>query len=128
MGEMRFGSKERDGEAFFRTVNAYVKHRISVSVGGVGVSPVDVKDATSVICMADTDDTLSVYFRGDFMPHNCLVTGTPLDWIWNLAYHLTVIRRQLDGKGQEEVTMDDVAHTIMMALMLPKIQESSDED
>ena len=112
------------------TVRVWPKDKrpqMHIKIDGPGVNPVDIDGATTIVAMVDTDEELTVYFRGGLVPRHSQVTQTLLDWIWNLAYHLTVIKRQLDDRGQEEVTMDDVEHTILSALMLPEIKEISDE-
>ena len=129
MSTVKFESKEtesREGGSVFRTIRTKEKRMIRVRIDGEDVRPIDFENATSVIAIAEGKDGVNVYFRGEFVPDDPLVVDSPLDWIWSLAYHLTVIMKRLHG-DESETTYEDTKSTILTALLMPELM-GDDED
>ena len=75
---------------------------------------------TIVIAIVEGESGTSVYFRGNFVPNDPLVIDSPLDWLWHLAHHLTVIRKRLNG-DESDATYEDVRRTLSNAILMPEI-------
>lgn len=91
---------------------------ISVDVTGQTMTDLHLKDKRSVIVICDTDDdAINVYFRGRFnTPRGEVSNGSPLQWIWHLAYHLTVVQKRISG-DESDVTDHDVDMTLVQAML-----------
>lgn len=89
---------------------------ISVDVVGQTMTDLHLEDRRSVIVICDTeDDGIACYFRGQLAtPGGEVSSGSPLRWLWHLAYHLTVINKWLRG-DESDVTDYDVDMTLMEA-------------
>lgn len=92
--------------------------RFSVDVVGETATPVHLEDRNTVIVICDDDDDgIRVYFRGRFAtPVGEVSSGTPLQWLWHLAYHLTTVKKKLRGDASE-VTDHDVDMTLVQAMI-----------
>lgn len=92
--------------------------RFSVDVVGETSTPVHLEDRKTVIVICDDDDYgIRVYFRGQFAtPVSKASNGTPLQWLWHLAYHLTKVAKSLHGDSSE-VTDHDVDMTLVQAMI-----------
>lgn len=119
MSRVNFESKDtksmEDGN-FFRMTSKDEYARIHVRIDGEGVRPIDFDDATSVIAIVEGESGTSVYFRGNFVPNDPLVIDSPLDWLWHLAHHLTVIKKRICG-DESETTYEDTRKTLLTALL-----------
>lgn len=91
--------------------------RFSVDVVGRTSTPVHLKDRNTVIVICDDGDGIKVHFRGNFAtPVGKVSNGTPLQWLWHLAYHLTKVEKSLRG-DESEVTDHDVDMTMVQAML-----------
>ena len=128
MSRVNFESKDaksmEDGNFFRVTSKDYA--RIHVRIDGEGVRLVDFDDATSVIAIVEGESGTSVYFRGNFVPNDPLVIESPLDWLWHLAHHLTVIRKRFRG-DESETTYDDTRSTLVSALLIPTLMDDNED-
>ena len=91
--------------------------RFSVDVVGETATPVHLKDRRTVIVICDDgDDGVKVYFRGQFAtPTGEVSSGSPLQWLWHLAYHLTTVMKRLKG-DTSDVTDHDVDMTLVQTM------------
>lgn len=123
MSKVNFEAKDsesREDGNFFRVVSKEVSPKIRVRIDGEGVRQVEQESATSVIAIVEDEDGIVVYFRGNFVPNDPLVIDSPLDWLWYLAHHLTVIMKRLRG-DESESTYEDAKTTLTNALLMPEI-------
>lgn len=92
--------------------------RISVDVTGQTMTDLHLKNKRSVIVICDTeDDGITVYFRGRFdTPVGEVSNGSPLQWLWHLAYHLTAIQKWVNH-DESEVTDQDVDTTLFQTMI-----------
>lgn len=92
--------------------------RFSVDVVGETATPVHLKDRRTVIVICDDgDDGVRVYFRGQFAtPSSEVSNGSPLQWLWHLAYHFTKVAKRLKG-DTSEITDHDVDMTLIEAML-----------
>lgn len=100
--------------------------RFSVDVVGKTATPVHLKDRNTVIVICDDDDDgIKVYFRGRFAtPVGEVSSGTPLQWLWHLAYHLTTLKKKLKG-DMSEVTDHDVDMTLVQTMIESPLRPSA---
>lgn len=91
---------------------------ISVDVTGQTMTDIHLAGKHSVIVICDSDDDgINVYFRGLFAtPGGNVSNGSPLCWLWHLAYHLVVVEKRLHG-DRSEVTDHDVDMTLIQAML-----------
>lgn len=91
---------------------------ISVDVTGQTMTDIHLTEKHSVIVICDSDDDeIIVYFRGRFdTPDGKVSNGSPLCWLWHLAYHLTVVKKKIYG-DDSEVTDHDVDMTLIQAML-----------
>ena len=91
--------------------------RFSVDVVGKDATPVHLKDRRTVIVICDDgDDEIKVYFRGKFTtPIGEVSSGSPLHWLWHLAYHLTTVMKRVKG-DTSNVTDHDVDMTLVQTM------------
>lgn len=89
----------------------------SVDVVGKTATPVHLKDRRTVIVICDDgDDGVKVYIRGQFAtPIGEMSNGSPLQWLWHLAYHLTTVAKRVKG-NTSEVTDHDVDMTLVQTM------------
>ena len=89
-----------------------------MDVVGKTATPVHLKKRSTVIVICDDDDNgIKVYFRGRFnTPVGEVSSGTPLQWLWHLAYHLTVVAKRTKG-DESEVTDHDVDMTLVQTMI-----------
>ena len=123
MSRVNFESKNsesREDGDFFRVVKKNENAKIHVRIDGEGVRLIDFDDATSVIAIVEGESGTGVYFRGNFVPNDPLVIDSPLDWLWHLAHHLTVIRKRLRG-DESEATYEDARRTLSNAILMPEL-------
>lgn len=97
----------------------------SVDVVGETATPVHLKDRRTVIVICDDgDDGIKVYFRGRFnTPVGEVSNGSPLQWLWHLAYHLTTVAKRVKG-DTSEVTNRDVDMTLIQATIKSPLKPS----
>lgn len=91
--------------------------RFSVDVVGTTATPVHLKRRRTVIVICDSNDGgIKVYFKGLFAtPDGEVSNGSPLQWLWHLAYHLTTVMKRLEG-DYSEVTDHDVDMTLVKTI------------
>lgn len=91
--------------------------QFSVDVVGTTATPVHLKGRRTVIVICDDDDVkIKVYFKGRFAtPVGEVSNGSPLQWLWHLAYHLTAVMKRLKG-DESEVTDHDVDMTLIQTM------------
>lgn len=89
----------------------------SVDVVGRTATPVHLKKRRTVIVICDDDDNkIKVYIRGQFStPVGEVSNGSPLLWLWHLAYHLTTVAKRVRG-DTSEVIDHDVDMTLVQAI------------
>ena len=89
----------------------------SVDVVGRTATPVHLKKRRTVIVICDdADGEIKVYFRGRFTPPiGELSSGSPLQWLWHLAYHLTTVAKRMKG-DESRVTDHDVDMTLVQTM------------
>lgn len=99
--------------------------RFSVDVVGETATPVHLKNRKTVIVICDDgDDGVKVYFRGQFAPPIGEVSsGSPLQWLWHLAYHFTTVMKRLKG-DESEVTDHDVDMTLVQTMLESPLRPS----
>lgn len=99
--------------------------RFSVDVVGQTSTPIHLKDRNTVIVICDNDDRIKVHFRGRFAtPIGEVSNGSPLQWLWHLAYHLTMVNKRLGG-DESEVTDHDVDMTMVQAMLESPLKPSA---
>lgn len=92
--------------------------QFSVDVVGATATPIHLKGRRTVIVICDDDDDeVKVYFRGRFAPPTGVISnGSPFQWLWHLAYHLTTVMKKLEG-DTSRVTDHDVDMTLVQAMI-----------
>lgn len=86
--------------------------QFSVDVVGETATPIHLKGRKTVIVICDDDDGIKVHFRGRLAsPIGEMSNGSPLQWLWHLAYHLTTIKKRING-DESEVTDRDTGMTL----------------
>lgn len=89
----------------------------SVDVVGTTATPIHRMRRRTVIVICDDGDGIKVYFRGRFTaPIGDVSNGSPLQWLWHLAYHLTTVMKRLEG-DTSEVTDHDVDMTLVQTML-----------
>lgn len=119
MSTVRPEPKDADDKqdcSFFRMMRKEEGPRIRIRIDGEDVRPVDLDDVTTAIVIVEDERGTNVYFRGNFVPDNPLALDSPLDWIWTLAHHLTIIRKRIHG-DESETTYEDTRKTLLTALL-----------
>lgn len=99
--------------------------KFSVDVVGTTATPVHLKGRKTVIVICDNnDDEIKVYFKGRLdTPNGEVSNGSPLQWLWHLAYHLTTVMKRLEG-DYSEVTDHDVDVTLMKTIRESPLRQS----
>lgn len=99
--------------------------RFNVNVVGATATPVHLKGRKTVIIICDSDDDgIKVYFKGRLAtPDGKVSNGSPLQWLWHLAYHLTTVMKRLDG-DRSEVTDHDVDVTLIKTMYESPFRQS----
>lgn len=95
------------------------RQSISVDVIGQTMTNLHLRDRDTVIVICDEDDGdgVRVYFRGRLAsPVGEMSSGSPLQWLWHLAYHLTTIDKRING-DESEVTDHDVDMTLVQTML-----------
>lgn len=91
--------------------------RFSVDVVGETATPVHRVGRRTVIVLCDEDDGVKVYLRGRFAtPVGEVSNGSPLQWLWHLAYHLTFVTKRTKG-DESPVTDHDVDMTLLQTML-----------
>lgn len=93
--------------------------QFSVDVVGTTATPIHLKRRRTVIVICDDgdDDEIKVYFRGRFAaPVGDVSNGSPLQWLWHLAYHITTVMKRLEG-DTSMVTDHDVDMTLVQTVV-----------
>ena len=90
----------------------------SVDVAGETATPVHRVGRRTVIVICDDGDYgIKVYLRGRFAsPVGETSNGSPLQWLWHLAYHLTLVAKRTKG-DESEVTDHDVDMTLVQTML-----------
>lgn len=90
--------------------------QFSVDVVGTTATPIHLKGRRTVIVICDDGDNIKVYFRGRFAsPVGDMSNGSPLQWLWHLAHHLTTVMKRFGG-DTSMVTDYDVDMTLIQAM------------
>lgn len=90
--------------------------QFSVDVVGTTATPIHLKRRRTVIVICD-DDEIKVYFRGRLAtPVGDVSNGSPLQWLWHLAYHITTVMKRLEG-DLSNVTDHDVDMTLVETML-----------
>lgn len=94
------------------------RQSISVDVTGQTMTDLHLRDRDTVIVICDSEDNgINVYFRGRFAtPVGEVSNGSPLQWLWHLAYHLAVVQKRING-DESEVTDQDVDTTLFQTMI-----------
>lgn len=92
--------------------------QFSVDVVGTTATPIHLKGRKTVIVICDDgDDEIKVHFRGRFAtPIGDVSNGSPHQWLWHLAYHLTTVMKRMEG-DTSRVTDRDVDMTMVQAMI-----------
>lgn len=89
------------------------RQSISVNVTGQTMTDMHLRDRETVIVLCDEDDGVKVYLKGRLAsPVGEMSNGSPLQWLWHLAYHLATITKRISG-DESRVTDDDVNRILM---------------
>jgi len=89
------------------------KQSISADVTGQTMTDIHLRDRDTVIILCNEDDGVKVYLRGRLStPVGEVSNGSPLQWLWHLAYHLATIDKRIHG-DESEVTDNDVDKTLI---------------
>ena len=91
--------------------------QFSVDVVGTTATPIHLKKRRTVIVICDNDDDeIKVYFKGLFAtPVGEVSNGSPLQWLWHLAYHFTAMMKRLNG-DDSDVTDREVDMTLVRTM------------
>lgn len=94
------------------------RQSINVDVTGQTMTDLHLCGKHSVIVICDSEDNgIDVYFRGRLAtPVGEVSNGSPLQWLWHLAYHLAVVQKWIDG-DESEVTDQDVDTTLFQTMI-----------
>ena len=100
------------------------RQSISVDVTGQTMTDIHLRDRETTIVLCDEDDGVKVYLRGKLAtPIGEVSNGSPLQWLWHLAYHLTVVARRTKG-DESEVTDHDVDMTLVQTMLESPLKPS----
>ena len=92
------------------------RQSISVDVTGQTMTDLHLRDRDTVIVICDDGDGVKVYFRGRLAaPVGKMSSGSPLQWLWHLAYHLATIDKRING-DESEVADHDVDMTLVKTM------------
>lgn len=99
--------------------------QFSVDVVGTTATPIHLKGRKTVIVICDDgDDEIKVHFRGRFnTPVGDVSNGSPLQWLWHMAYHLATVMKRLEG-DPSDVTDLDVDMTMVQAMIESPFRQS----
>lgn len=90
--------------------------KFSVDVVGRTATPIHLKGRRTVIVICDDEDDIKVYLRGQVAaPVGDVSNGTPYQWLWHLAYHLTTMMKGFEG-DTSMVTDSDVDMTLVQTM------------
>ena len=93
------------------------KQSISADVTGQTMTDIHLRDRDTVIILCDEDDGVKVSLRGRLStPIGETSNGSPLQWLWHLAYHLATIDKRING-DESEVTDHDVDMTLVQTML-----------
>lgn len=93
------------------------RQSISVDVTGQTMTDLHLSHRDTVIVICDDGGGVKVYFRGRLAtPVDEMSNGSPLQWLWHLAYHLATITKRIVG-DKSEVTDHDVDMTLVQAML-----------
>lgn len=100
------------------------RQSISVDVTGQTMTDLHLRDRDTVIVICDDGDGVRVYFRGRLAsPVGEMSSGSPLQWLWHLAYHLTTIRKRING-DESKVTDHDIEMTLVETMLESPLRPS----
>lgn len=101
------------------------RQSISADVTGQTMTDLHLRDRDTVIVICDEDDGVKVYFRGRLAaPVGKMSNGSPLQWLWHLAYHLTTIDKRING-DESDVTDHDVDMTLVKTMFESPLRSRS---
>lgn len=101
------------------------RQSISVDVTGQTMTDLHLRDRDTAIVICDDGDGVKVYFRGRLAsPVGKMSSGSPLQWLWHLAYHLTAIGKRING-DESEVTDRDVDMTLVKTMFESPLRSRS---
>lgn len=101
------------------------RQSISVDVTGQTMTDLHLRDRDTVIVICDDGDGVKVYFRGRLAaPVGEMSSGSPLQWLWHLAYHLTTIKKRING-NESKITDHDVDMTLVETMLESPLRSRS---